>query len=138
MPHVSNTEFYRCPVCAYGLNEPPENYYICPCCGTEFENDDYKTSHSELRARWIARGTPWFSDATHPPDSWDPIAQLEALAHSARPFEPPVSAATGSDSLVESSLNGDIKIISSAENSRIARKSYITASVAHLAWKQVA
>lgn len=68
---------YLCPVCSYpDLHEPPEDYSICPCCGTEFENDDAYTSHTELRTLWLIRQAPWFSRFTPAPDGWDPIEQL--------------------------------------------------------------
>ena len=64
-----------CPVCAYpSLPFPPTNYYICPCCGTEFGNDDEDRTHAELRADWIAGGLPWFF--REPPVDWNPIWQL--------------------------------------------------------------
>jgi hypothetical protein len=55
---------------------PPAAGYICPCCGVEFEVDDDELSHDELRRLWIARGRPWFSDATPPPPNWNALAQL--------------------------------------------------------------
>ena len=68
---------YVCPVCNFGgLVAPPADWYICPCCGTEFCNDDAYKTHAELRAQWLDRGAPWFSSATPPPSNWDPIDQL--------------------------------------------------------------
>ncbi len=68
---------YTCPVCGYSkLTKPPEDYYICPCCGTEFENDDSEVSHAELRDSWLSAGAPWFSQATRPPPYWNPYVQL--------------------------------------------------------------
>jgi len=32
---------------------PPRHYNICPCCGTEFDNDDVDHSYAELRYQWI-------------------------------------------------------------------------------------
>lgn len=58
------------------MTEPPEGYYICPSCGTEFGNDDTLYSHEELRAAWEARGARWFSQATIQPEGWNPILQL--------------------------------------------------------------
>ena len=43
---------YTCHVC----DDPPERYEICPCCGTEFENDDEIYTHEELRNKWIRSG----------------------------------------------------------------------------------
>lgn len=69
--------YYQCPVCGYNrMLEPPQSWYICPCCGTEFENDDDELSHSELRSRWIARCVPWFSKAQKPPKNWNAYQQL--------------------------------------------------------------
>ena len=62
---------YTCPVCFYSeLEEPPSDWNICPCCGTEFENDDSNTSHAELRQRWLASGVLWFSRAEQPSTDW--------------------------------------------------------------------
>lgn len=68
---------YQCPVCGYDkMSEPPRSWYICPCCGTEFENDDDQVSHSALRSQWIAKGVPWFSSAIMPPKGWNGYQQL--------------------------------------------------------------
>ena len=79
---------HRCPVCGYHpLLHPPENQYICPCCGTEFGYEDYAETYegrverqSELRQRWFDRNMPWFSRATPPPPGWDPLQQLMRLS----------------------------------------------------------
>src|SRR5215207_9058316 len=69
--------YYDCPVCGYDrLTKPPENFYICPSCGTEFELDDDERSHQELRSEWIDKGLLWFSQATTPPKEWSPYRQL--------------------------------------------------------------
>lgn len=66
---------FTCPVCYYDkMPDPAAEYNICPCCGTEFGNDDENTTHSELRARWISRGARWFF--RQPPPRWNPWAQL--------------------------------------------------------------
>ena len=66
---------FVCPVCAFDKMEmPPSNYEICPCCGTEFGNDDEFVSHRVLRERWISRGTPWFFRQA--PPGWNPWFQL--------------------------------------------------------------
>jgi hypothetical protein len=66
---------YRCPVCLFDrLPYSPEDYHICPCCGTEFGNDDEKYSLEELRSAWIENGTEWFYEK--PPAGWDPWEQL--------------------------------------------------------------
>lgn len=66
---------YSCPVCLFDdMPYPPRDYDICPCCGTEFGNDDAEYSHDELRAAWIANGAQWFFE--QPPDGWSPWSQL--------------------------------------------------------------
>ena len=72
-----------CPVCGFqGLDEPPVDHSICPCCGTHFEYDDFGLTadevtrrRSELRIRWLASGSPWFSTYTPPPAGWNPVTQ---------------------------------------------------------------
>jgi hypothetical protein len=67
-----------CPVCAYReLPYPPNNYNICPCCGTEFGNDDQLVTHFQLRQQWIANGAHWFFG--DPPVNWDPYVQLSRI-----------------------------------------------------------
>ena len=66
---------FTCPVCYYtGLQEPPTNYNICECCGTEFGVDDELRSHEQLRNQWINHGAPWFFRV--PPVGWNPWMQL--------------------------------------------------------------
>ena len=77
-----------CPVCGFDkLTQPPEDHYICPCCGTEFGYEDYAATFDgrfqrwqELRQRWINAGMPWFSRATPPPVRWEPARQLLTVA----------------------------------------------------------
>lgn len=65
----------RCPVCMYpSLAYPPRDYHICPCCGTEFGNDDAEFSHDQLREMWISAGARWFFGKA--PDHWNPWIQL--------------------------------------------------------------
>jgi len=53
---------YTCPVCGFsGLEFPPEDYYICPCCGTEFGYDDLAHTRRELRNMWLRNGGQWFN-----------------------------------------------------------------------------
>jgi len=64
-----------CPVCAYGkLPYPPQDYNICPCCSTEFGNDDAIYSHRQLLGMWIAGGANWFFGKA--PENWNPWMQL--------------------------------------------------------------
>jgi transcription initiation factor IIE alpha subunit len=55
-PHI-------CPVCDYaGLDGPPENWQICPQCGTEFGYDDATKTHQQLREEWERGGRQWWSE----------------------------------------------------------------------------
>jgi hypothetical protein len=66
---------FTCPVCFYNrLQDPPEDYNICVCCGTEFGNDDEFRTYTELRQHWIATGAKWFF--CEPPLFWNPWKQL--------------------------------------------------------------
>jgi|SRR5579872_1442980 len=66
---------FRCPVCFYDrMPYAPEDYHICPCCGTEFGNDDVEYTYSELRDNWINNGARWFFG--NPPERWSAWAQL--------------------------------------------------------------
>lgn len=72
---------FRCPVCMYaGLPYPPVDYHICPCCSTEFGNDDAEFTHAQLREAWIAGGAHWFFGRA--PESWNPWMQLISGGHS--------------------------------------------------------
>jgi hypothetical protein len=57
------------------MTEPPQDYNICECCGTEFGNHDEERSHEELRTEWIARGAKWFFG--EPPLGWNPWKQSQ-------------------------------------------------------------
>jgi predicted amidophosphoribosyltransferase len=66
-----------CPVCGYFMDYEPKDYNICPCCATEFGNDDAFSSHAELRQDWILKGMKWwFGEAPH---DWNPQDQLARL-----------------------------------------------------------
>jgi hypothetical protein len=52
----------------------PKYYNICPCCGTEFANDDQDKTHNELRQEWVLAGMNFFF--REPPEKWDPLEQL--------------------------------------------------------------
>ena len=67
---------YPCPVCGYGMEEPPANHNICPCCGTEFGYHDSGRTFDELRSVWIERGARWWSPADSQPYGWNPLTQL--------------------------------------------------------------
>lgn len=71
---------YTCPVCFFSkLPYPPRDYHICPCCGTEFGNDDADFSYEQLRDMWIAGGANWFFG--RPPEGWNPWLQLIRAKH---------------------------------------------------------
>ena len=75
---------YICPVCGYDeLTQPPENFSICECCGTEFGNDDFDRSHAELRREWISNDMPWFSRSVPAPKNWSSLRQLIIAEHGA-------------------------------------------------------
>jgi hypothetical protein len=66
---------FTCPVCFYeGLQEPPTDYNICDCCGTEFESDDEIRTYQQLRDFWISKGAKWFFGTA--PLLWNPWVQL--------------------------------------------------------------
>jgi hypothetical protein len=56
------------------LPYPPSDYHICPCCGTEFGNDDVDFTHQQLREMWIAGGSNWFFGKS--PEHWIPWMQF--------------------------------------------------------------
>jgi len=58
------------------LPYPAADYHVCPCCGTEFGNDDAEYSHDQLREMWLAGGAHWFFGA--PPANWNWYVQLYA------------------------------------------------------------
>jgi hypothetical protein len=78
---------HLCPVCGYGkLRRPPEDFLICPRCGTEFGYHDASPTPDgvmrrrlELRELWIARGAHWHSRHVTPPPNW-PREQQQILA----------------------------------------------------------
>lgn len=73
---------YTCPVCAYGaMEDPPIDYNICPCCGTEFGYTDHVRSYLDLRNAWLRNGAQWFSPVDVPPQGWNPYAQLDAAGY---------------------------------------------------------
>jgi hypothetical protein len=80
---------YVCPVCCYkNLPYPPQDYEICPSCGTEFEYHDALRSHEELREMWVGKRAPWHSRVITPPIDWNPWLQLIIGGHpEALPFK---------------------------------------------------
>jgi hypothetical protein len=81
---------YDCPVCGYtGLEYPPTDYTICPCCGVEFGYETAGRSFYELRNEWVNTGAHWTSRVDPTPWNWNPWLQLS----SARlPFTAPFRA----------------------------------------------
>lgn len=70
---------HTCPVCGYNqLWREPEDFLICPSCGTEFGYHDARTAHGELRAQWMRRGAPWSSRVLNRPANWNAYDQLAA------------------------------------------------------------
>lgn len=61
------------------MEESPQNFAICPSCGTEFGFDDAAKSHLELRQNWINSGASWWSRRRVRPIGWNATAQLENL-----------------------------------------------------------
>ncbi len=72
-----------CPVCGYGMDDPPRDYNICPSCGTEFGVNDLNASVADLRAAWIATGPKWWSQTDLQPSDWNPFQQLAKVAGNA-------------------------------------------------------
>jgi rubredoxin len=72
--------YHQCPVCGFQkMTHPPNDYYICPCCATEFEADDFETTYEQLRDKWLKDGAKWFSRVTPEPHNWSPYTQLANL-----------------------------------------------------------
>lgn len=85
---------YLCPVCGYNrLRFPPDNYTICPSCGTKFGYSDITKTHAQLRAEWRAHGARWHSGVTPPPEQWDAYQQLANLEQ--RPMSETTSSTVG-------------------------------------------
>lgn len=58
------------------MEEPPADYAMCECCGTEFGYDDLQVSHAQLRQQWITSGATWWSPDFPAPPGWSPLFQL--------------------------------------------------------------
>jgi hypothetical protein len=96
-----------CPISAFNLWFEPLSYLIeklasheiCPCCFTEFGNDDWANRDTsarpalweELRKEWIVDGKKWggkHNESTKKnnhkfsklPENWDPVEQLKKAA----------------------------------------------------------
>src|SRR5438045_1669944 len=80
--------YYTCPVCGYDrLDEPPEDWSICPCCRTQFDFTDNEAHYARLRAAWIADGAKWESRYIPQPPDWNPITQLLNVGYVATPAD---------------------------------------------------
>lgn len=55
---------------------PPQDFAICPCCGTQFDVDDFERTFRELRDDWVLGGAEWHSRVLAPPTNWDPYEQM--------------------------------------------------------------
>lgn len=78
----AHDESHLCPVCGYDMPVPPDNFNICPSCGTEFGLHDVNAGTEQLRKAWIARGPQWWSSNDPRPEGWNPWAQLARVDHS--------------------------------------------------------
>ncbi len=95
-----------CPVCAFSeLPYPPENYHICPCCGTEFGNDDAYYSHAQLREMWVATGAHWFFG--NAPAGWNPWLQLITGNHAEAVYPKIELTFLGDGNVVDYTKQGD-------------------------------
>lgn len=58
------------------MGNPPQDYHICPSCGTEFGYDDSGGTYEELRQEWLNSGAEWWSPVDKKPPGWNPYVQL--------------------------------------------------------------
>jgi len=70
---------YLCPICGYNLENPPEDFNICPSCGVEFGYETASRTFEELRKEWLSTGAKWASRVEKEPKGWDAILQLANL-----------------------------------------------------------
>lgn len=103
---------YICPVCGYDrLRHPPDDYIICPSCGTEFGYTDFNRSHAELRRAWVANGARWYSSALLPPPNWDGVRQLQ------RAGKWPVRISVGASFSIQGSVSPETTLVGQTEGS---------------------
>lgn len=107
---------HQCPVCGYAMPYAPEDYNICPCCGTEFGNDDSPWTIQELRNRWVAAGAPWFFRTS--PVGWNPWAQLINAGYMASVVPPSFQISVGlCDSIIAvANSSGSAKLDPTADD----------------------
>ena len=54
----------------WGENDLNQTFEICPCCGVEFGNEDYKIETiRDFRSIWISKGARWFDGSEKPYNS---------------------------------------------------------------------
>ena len=94
-----------CPVCGYGMEEPPEQYNICASCGTEFGVHDVNASIEELRVAWLRTGPNWFSSVDPEPQDWKPFLQITGVMLAQGPFPATSVLSYGFSSLASSSVS---------------------------------
>ncbi len=77
---------HLCPVCGFWMDDEPNDWNICSCCGVEFNLHDAPSARENrrdrwatLRSIWIENGFQWWSEHETPPDGWDPEAQLAVV-----------------------------------------------------------
>jgi len=76
-PSFERENMHLCPVCGYReMPDPPEDFNICPCCGTEFGYTNAGVTNEQVRAKWLSQNAPWFSPDIQPPADWNPHRQL--------------------------------------------------------------
>jgi hypothetical protein len=68
-----------CTVCGYAMDDQPEDYNICPSCGTEFGVNDVNSTVEDLRELWLESGPAWWSPTDPVPPGWNPVEQLQRL-----------------------------------------------------------
>ena len=89
---------HMCPVCGYpDMEDAPQDYEICDCCGTEFGDHDFDKPHKQLRQEWILNGAPWFSEYTSKPWEWNAFVQLGSaglISWNLQTTAPPISTLT--------------------------------------------
>jgi hypothetical protein len=61
------------------MEEPAQDFNICPSCGTEFGLHDRNVSVDQLREQWLNAGPKWWSTTDPQPEGWNPIMQLAQI-----------------------------------------------------------
>lgn len=99
---------YICPVCGYGMSDPPEDYNMCPSCGTEFGYHDSGRTHAQLRSNWISLGANWWSSAVPRPNNWNPWQQM---SNAGLRFDMPPHRKTVTSSVVLAGFPRDFEMV---------------------------